>query len=241
MLTFLSAKTETIRLGTWVTPIPFRPPGLLAKTVATLDQLSQGRVILGVGAGVSQRMFEAYAQWDPPRIRVDKTREGLELILRLWCEKKVDYGGRYYKAKGAALEPKPVQKPHPPLLFGGSGRKMLQLAGKYADICYIPPWNKMSHQESKGIVLDAAKSRNRQERISFAYAYTPLGPADHYDRAEYGKQVEEAQRDGFEYFITAFSLTAPPWDSEASSPKGIDTYLKCLHDFANSFIPSYDK
>ncbi len=179
MLTFLSAKTETIRLGTWVTPIPFRPPGLLAKTVATLDQLSQGRVILGVGAGVSQRMFEAYAQWDPPRIRVDKTR--------------------------------------------------------------IPPWNKMSHQESKGIVLDAAKSRNRQERISFAYAYTPLGPADHYDRAEYGKQVEEAQRDGFEYFITAFSLTAPPWDSEASSPKGIDTYLKCLHDFANSFIPSYDK
>ena len=241
MLAFISAKTETIRLGTWVTPIPFRPPGLLAKTVATLDQLSQGRAILGVGAGVSQRMFEAYAQWDPPRIRVDKTREGLELILRLWSEKKVDYDGRYYKAKGAVLESKPVQKPHPPLLFGGSGRKMLQLAGKSADICYIPPWNKMSHQESKRIVLDAAKHYNRQERISFAYAHTPLGPADHYDRAEYGKHVEEAQRGGFEYFITAFSLTAPPWDSEASSPKGIDTYLKCLRDFADSFIPSYDK
>ncbi len=111
MLTFLSAKTETIRLGTWVTPIPLRPPGLLAKTVSTLDLLSQGRILLGVGAGVTQRMFEAYAQWDPPSSRVEKTREGIELILRLWREKKVDYDGRYYKAKGAILEPKPVQKP----------------------------------------------------------------------------------------------------------------------------------
>ncbi len=241
MLAYLSAKTETIRLGTWVTPIPFRPPGMLAKTVATLDQLSGGRTVLGVGAGVTQRMFEAYSQWDPPSVRLGKTREGVELILRLWSEKKVDYNGRYYKAKGAVLEPKPVQKPHPPLLFGGSGKKMLQLAGEYADICYIPPWNKMSHQDARKVVLDAARRNTRQERISFAYAHTPLGPTDHYDRIEYGKHVEEASQNGFEYFITAFSLTAPPWDSEASSPKGIDSYLKCLRDFADSFIPSYDK
>jgi len=241
MLAFLSAKTETIKLGTWVTPIPFRPPGLLAKTVATLDQLSQGRAVLGVGAGATQRMFEAYAQWDPPSIRVEKTREGIELILRLWREKKVSHDGRYYKAKGAVLEPKPIQKPHPPLLFGGAGRKMLQLAGEHADICYIPPWNKMSHQEARRIVLDSAKRHNRQEMISFAYAHTPLGPTDHYDRVDYGEHVEEASQNGFEYFITAFSLAAPPWSSEASSPKAIDGYLKSLRDFAESFIPSYGK
>ena len=241
MLSFLSAKTETIKLGTWVTPIPFRPPGILAKTVATLDHLSGGRVMLGVGAGVTKRMFEGYGQWDPAGVRVDKTREGLELVLRLWSERKVDHDGRYYKATGAVLEPKPVQKPHPTLLFGGSRRRMLELAGEHADICYIPPWNRMNHQDARKIVLDAAKASNRQGRISFAYAHTPLGPTDHYDRSEYGKHVEEASRNGFEYFITAFSLTASPWDSQASSQRGIAAYLKCLYDFADSFIPSYNK
>ncbi len=241
VLTYLAAKTEKIRLGTWVTPIPLRPPGMLAKMVSTLDLVSNGRSLLGVGAGTTQRMFEAYSQWDPPKVRVDKTREGVDLVLKLWTEKKVDYNGRYYKAKGAVLEPKPVQKPHPPLLFGGAGKRMLKLAGMYADICYIPPWNKMSHQEAREIVLAEAKRHNRQNRIAFAYAHTPLGPTDHYDRKDYGNRVEEADQNGFEYFITAFSLDAPPWESEASSPKGVADYLNCLKDFATSFIPSFGK
>lgn len=238
-LTHLAAKTKRIRLGTWVTPIPLRPPGVLAKMVSTLDLVSSGRSVLGVGAGVTQRMFEAYSQWDPPKVRVDKTREGIELILKLWSEKRVDHIGRYYKAKGAVLDPKPLQKPHPPLLFGGAGRRMLELAGMYADICYIPPWNKMSPQESRETVLAEAKRHNRHSQITFAYAHTPLGPTEHYDRKEYGKHVEEASKNGFEYFITAFSMDGPPWESKASSPPGVENYLNCLRDFASSFIPSY--
>src|SRR3989442_15971956 len=117
-LTYLAAKTEKIRLGTLVTPIPFRPPGMLAKTVSTLDLLSNGRTILGVGAGWSRTEFEGYSKWNSNKIRVDKTREGLDLILKLWTQEKVDFKGKFYHANGAVLEPKPVQKPHPPLLFG---------------------------------------------------------------------------------------------------------------------------
>src|SRR5215831_19242301 len=98
-------------------------------------------------------MFEGYASWDPAKTRVDKTREGLRLMLRLWNEPKVDFNGKHYVSKGAILEPKPVQKPHPPLLFGGAGTRMLKLAGRYADICYIPPWNKIKHEDAKRIVL----------------------------------------------------------------------------------------
>ncbi len=240
-LTHLAAKTKRIRLGTWVTPIPLRPPGLLAKMVSTLDLVSGGRCLLGVGAGSTRRMFEAYSQWDPPKIRVDKTQEGVELILKLWSEEKVDYNGRYYKAKGAVLDTKPVQKPHPPLLFGGAGRRMLRLAGMYADICHVPPWSKTSQKQAREVVLAEARRHNRQSRITFAYAYTPLGPTDHYDRKDYGKHVEEASKNGFEYFITAFSMDGPPWESEASSPKGTQNYLNSLRDFASSFIPSYGK
>jgi len=141
-LTYLAAKTEKIRLGTLVTPIPFRPPGMLAKTVSTLDLLSNGRTILGVGAGWSRTEFEGYSKWNSNKIRVDKTREGLDLILKLWTQEKVDFKGKFYHANGAFLEPKPVQKPHPPLLFGGIGPRMLRTAGEYGDICML--WTKLT-------------------------------------------------------------------------------------------------
>jgi len=88
-LSYLAGKTEQIRLGTLVTPIPFRPPGILAKMLSTLDILSKGRVVLGVGAGWSQPEFEGYSEWDEPKIRVDKTKEGLELMIKLWTQDEV--------------------------------------------------------------------------------------------------------------------------------------------------------
>ncbi len=70
-------------LGTLVTPIPFRPPGILAKMVATLDAISSGRAILGVGAGWSQTEFQGYSEWNDAKTRVDKTERGVQLILKL--------------------------------------------------------------------------------------------------------------------------------------------------------------
>jgi len=239
MLAYLSAKTRNIRLGTWVTPIPFRHPAQLAKTVSSLDAITQGRVILGIGAGVTQRMFEAYSEWDSPGTRVDKTREGVELIMRLWSEPKVNHQGKHYNVKETILEPKPVQKPHPPLLFGGAGKRMLKLAGRHADICYIPPWNNMKPEDAKKIVLDQARRSGRDDKIEFAYAYTPLGPKQFYDREQYRKNVEDAKDQDYDYFITAFNMDAAPWDLDPiSAPRVSESYRKSLVDFAKTFMQS---
>lgn len=131
------------------TPIPFRPPGILAKMVATVDLLSSGRTILGVGAGWSRTEFEGYNEWVSGKTRVDRTEEGVKLILRLWQEDKVDFQGKFYSAKAAVLDPKPLQKPHPPLLFGGFSPRMLRLAGRYGDLCFIPPWIKIPFESAK--------------------------------------------------------------------------------------------
>lgn len=106
--------------------------------VSTLDVLTDGRTVLGIGAGSSQSEFEAYSLWDTARVRVEKTAEAVQSVLRLWTKRTVDFAGKYFRAKGAVLEPKPRQKPHPPLIFGGIGPRMLQIAGRYADICLIP-------------------------------------------------------------------------------------------------------
>jgi FMNH2-dependent dimethyl sulfone monooxygenase len=84
---------------------------MLAKMVSTVDILSNGRAILGVGAGWSKEEFEGHSEWNEPKIRVNKTIEGLELMVKLWTQKEVTFEGKYYRAKAAVLEPKPVQKP----------------------------------------------------------------------------------------------------------------------------------
>jgi alkanesulfonate monooxygenase SsuD/methylene tetrahydromethanopterin reductase-like flavin-dependent oxidoreductase (luciferase family) len=86
---------------------------IFAKMVSTLDVISNGRVILGIGAGWSETEFKGYSQWNEPNVRVDKTKEGLELILKLWqsdrgTSSKVSFNGKYYSADNAVLDPKPV-------------------------------------------------------------------------------------------------------------------------------------
>jgi alkanesulfonate monooxygenase SsuD/methylene tetrahydromethanopterin reductase-like flavin-dependent oxidoreductase (luciferase family) len=221
-LTYLAAKTENLHLGTLVTPIPFRPPGMLAKEVATLDLISQGRAMLGVGAGWSETEFQGYSEWNDPKVRVDKTVEGLKVILDLWTSKeKVNHSGKYYKLSGAVLEPKPVQKPYPPLLFGGVSNRMLRLAGHYADICLIPPWVTSGLDAAKKVVMESARKYDRLNKISFAaLSFSREG----YDRAAAQKQISEAKDRGCEYYIMGFPL---------------NTYEESMKDFAKNIIPSF--
>ncbi|HZY94562.1 MAG TPA: LLM class flavin-dependent oxidoreductase [Candidatus Bathyarchaeia archaeon] len=223
-LSFLAAETRNLHLGTLVTPIPFRPPAMLAKTVSTVDILSKGRSILGVGAGWSQVEFDGYSKWDPASVRVEKTAEGVNLITRLWTEPKVDFKGKYYEAKGAVLEPKPVQKPGPPLLFGGAGPKMFQLAGKYADIALIPAWPNLDNSKARKIILDEARRNGREAKLSLA-DMVMFPPHDwKYDRNVYNRKIEQAVRDGSKYFIVPFPVA---------------DYMNSLRDFAKNVIPSF--
>ena len=222
-LTYLAAKTHKIKLGTIVTPIPFRPPAMLAKMVATMDVLSSGRAVLGVGAGWSQTEFEGYSIWDGPKTRVSKTREGVDLILQLWEKPKVDFKGKYYRAKGAILDPKPIQKPHPPLMFGGVGTRMLRLAGQYSDICHIPPWVSVPMEKARSIVKQEARRFHREDKIAFA-AGSVANRGQKFDLKAVGQDVEKAAKDGALYYIAPLHRTG---------------FLENVKEFAKSIIPSY--
>ena len=137
ILGYLAGQTDTIKLGTVVTPIPFRPPAQLAKIVSSVDHLSGGRTILGVGAGWHQPEFDGFSNWGTPGQRVTRTSEALELITRLWTGEKVSFEGKAYNSDGAIISPVPTQKPFPPMWFGVRGPRMLDLAARYAD-AWIP-------------------------------------------------------------------------------------------------------
>ena len=129
MIGHLSGLTSGIRLGTCVSPITFRPPLQFAKIVTTLDHASNGRMIVGVGMGWEQSEFEMFSQWHPNRERYAQFQEALKLLKTAWTEKQVNFTGKFYKVQKAIVEPKPVQKPYPPLLFGGWSKLILALAG----------------------------------------------------------------------------------------------------------------
>jgi alkanesulfonate monooxygenase SsuD/methylene tetrahydromethanopterin reductase-like flavin-dependent oxidoreductase (luciferase family) len=220
---YLAAKTTRLKLATLVTPIPLRPPGILAKTVSSLDVLSSGRVILGIGAGWSQSEFDGYSEWNDAKTRVDKTEEGVQLIKRLWTEDKVDFQGRYYHAKGAVVEPKPVQRPHPPLLFGGVSPRMLRMAGRHGDLCFIAPWAKMPFVSAKSIVVNAAKKTGRSDRMKFGTG-APRLQGGKFDMKSLVKDVQVASDNGCEFYVTAFPQ---------------EDYVPTMKEFSRETLSSY--
>jgi len=132
----LARETERIRLGTLVSPVTFRHPGSLAKVVATVDEMSGGRVEFGVGAAWSA---DEHAQLGIPfpdqRERFDMLGEELEILHGLWREPDGwSFEGRHWQVRDGMLRPKPVQRPHPPIILGGKGReRSIRLAARWAD------------------------------------------------------------------------------------------------------------
>jgi probable F420-dependent oxidoreductase len=130
VLTYAAAVTTTIRLGVSVMVLPVHHPIHVAHQLATLDYVSNGRAILGAGLGRDQH----YAEFQVPRERrVRRFRESVELIKALWTESKVSYGGSIFRLDGATMSPKPVQKPRPPIWFGGSHPDAIRRAATIAD------------------------------------------------------------------------------------------------------------
>jgi F420-dependent oxidoreductase-like protein len=138
LLAALAARTERLRLGVMVTGNTYRHPAVLANMAATLDVISQGRVEMGLGAGWNEPEHTAYGLLLPPTgERIRRLGEACEVLLRLWMEDTPDFAGRYYALRGARCEPKPLQRPHPPLVIGGKGEHLtLRIVAQYADI-----WN----------------------------------------------------------------------------------------------------
>lgn len=138
MLTALATHTKRLRLGLLTGCNTYRDPALHAQIAATADVISGGRIDFGDGAGWNEYEHRSRnIELPAPGKRLRMLEEAIEITKALWTQEKVDYDGTYYQLHGARLEPKPVQKPHPPILIGGSGEKVtLKIVAKHADI-----WN----------------------------------------------------------------------------------------------------
>jgi F420-dependent oxidoreductase-like protein len=131
----LAARTETIRLGTMVSPASFRHPSVLAKSVVTADHVSGGRVELGIGAGWLEAEHRAYGfPFHDTRTRMDVLAEQLQVIRGEWGDGPFSFDGEHYRIEELDALPKPLQRPGPPVIIGGSGGpRSLRLAARHAD------------------------------------------------------------------------------------------------------------
>jgi F420-dependent oxidoreductase-like protein len=139
-LGYAAAHTRRLRLGTLVTGVTYRHPGLLVKQVSTLDVLSGGRAIFGIGAAWYEREHLGLGVPFPPlKERFERLEEALRIACQMWDESNNgDFHGKYYRLAETLNHPQPLSKPHPPILIGGSGeKKTLRLVAQYADMCNV--------------------------------------------------------------------------------------------------------
>jgi F420-dependent oxidoreductase-like protein len=138
-LSYMAGFTKTVKLGTMVTGVVYRHPGILVKTVTTLDVLSGGRAYLGIGAAWNQREAAGLGIPFPPLAeRFRRLEETLQIAKQMWSGNNGRYDGKYYRLAETLCNPEPLSKPHPPILIGGGGeRKTLLLVAKHADACNL--------------------------------------------------------------------------------------------------------
>jgi F420-dependent oxidoreductase-like protein len=138
-LGFAAAVTERLQLGTMVTGVTYRHPGILVKTVTTLDVLSGGRAYLGIGAAWFEDEHRGLGVPYPPLTeRFERLEETLQIARQMWSGDESPYRGTYYQLERLLNSPPPIRQPHPPILIGGSGeKKTLRLVARYADACNI--------------------------------------------------------------------------------------------------------
>jgi F420-dependent oxidoreductase-like protein len=147
-LAFVAAHTRRLRLGTMVTGVHYRHPGLLAKIVTSLDVLSAGRAFLGIGAGWNEMESRGLGVPFPPLAeRFERLEETLRICLQMWQGDESPIAGAHYTLERPLNSPGSVSQPHPPILVGGGGeRKTLRLVARYADACNLFPGPQLPHK-----------------------------------------------------------------------------------------------
>jgi F420-dependent oxidoreductase-like protein len=138
-LGYLAARTSRVELLAWVTAVVYREPGLLAKLVTTLDVLSEGRAMLGIGAAWNEHESRGLGLPFPPTgERFERLEEALQICLQMWSDDDGRYNGKHYQLERTLNSPQPLTRPHPPILIGGGGeKKTLRLVAQYAQACNL--------------------------------------------------------------------------------------------------------
>jgi F420-dependent oxidoreductase-like protein len=147
-LGYLAARTERVKLLTVVTAVVYREPGLLAKAVTTLDVLSGGRAMLGIGAAWNEEESRGLGLFFPStKERFERLEEALQICTQMWSDDDGPYEGRHYRLERTLNSPQSLSRPHPPILVGGAGeRKTLRLVAQYADACNIFDTPELAHK-----------------------------------------------------------------------------------------------
>jgi F420-dependent oxidoreductase-like protein len=156
MLAAMAALTSRIRIGCQVTGMPYRHPAVLANMAATVDHISGGRLVLGLGAAWNEMECTAYGIPLPPlKERFDRFDEGVEAITLLLSQTVSNYAGQYVQLTDARCEPKPVQRPYPPITIGGNGRKRtLRTAARFASEWNATTQDTEQYTELKGVLAE---------------------------------------------------------------------------------------
>jgi F420-dependent oxidoreductase-like protein len=183
-LGFLTAKTERVKLLTVVTAVVYRDAGLLAKAVTTLDVLSGGRAMLGIGAAWNEEESRGLGLFFPRTAeRFERLEEALQICQQMWEDDDRPYVGKQYRLQRTLNSPQALSRPHPPILIGGAGeRKTLRLVAQYADACNIFDTPDLAHK------LDVL--REHCQRLGRNYDEIEKTAQLRFDLGEHGEHVE---------------------------------------------------
>jgi F420-dependent oxidoreductase-like protein len=176
-LAALATQTSRMRIGLLVTGNTYRNPALVAKMATTVDQVSNGRVVLAIGAGWFEDEHKAYGfAYGTPHERAKRLEESLQVISKLWTEDHPTFHGKYYTLEHAPFAPKNVQTPHPPIVVGGQGEQwIVPLVGRWAD-----GWNALPDvdpdgiRERRKIIADECAKRGRSPCPTYVSVMLPL-------------------------------------------------------------------
>jgi F420-dependent oxidoreductase-like protein len=238
LMSALSAVTKRVRLGTMVLCSAFRPPSLLAKMAATLDVISGGRLEFAIGAGWFEPEFRAYGyDFHDTRTRIEELSEAVSIIKSMWTEESPSFSGKYHRIENAFCNPKPVQKPHPPIMIGGSGEKyLLRAVAELADEWNCPASSALEYDRKiaalkkhcADIGRDSSEIRISQQTVCVLAR----------SESEIPEKLEKAQRRyGFFGNIRSLGIAGTPEQCVSkireNEKKGITKYTIFFSDVMN--------
>ncbi|BCY11977.1 LLM class flavin-dependent oxidoreductase [Actinoplanes sp. L3-i22] len=207
LLSALAAQTRRLRLGLLVTSNRFRPPALLAKIATTVDVVSGGRLDFGIGVGsrpshpLARREYSAHGlPFHDVEHAVGSLDEGLTVIKRLWTSPEpFDFDGKYVQVTGAFGNPKPVQRPHPPIMIGGRASATLRIVAEHADLWNIPGGGPIEDVASRSALLDRYCAEIGRDPAEITRSIH-LG-VSYDDPAATRAKIAEAVEAGFQHFV----------------------------------------
>jgi F420-dependent oxidoreductase-like protein len=235
LLGAIAARTSKVSLGTMVTGVTYRNPALLAKEITTLDVISAGRAILGIGAAWNEHEHEGYGFSFPPvKGRMDRLEEALQICKAMFTEERTNFEGRYYRTNDAYNYPRPIRPDGIPILIGGGGEKRtLRLVAQYADACNF--FGDLSEIKHKVQVLERHCADVRRDPAGITK--TRLGglmiassAAEAESKGEHVRQARNMPKERYDGYFVAGDPDAVAEQTRAYLDAGLDGLIFNVHD-----------